>query len=104
MTEPAKNPNPFDALLDSIRVIVREEIRAALQNGGQATDTEVLLSPEKAAEMLGVSVRWIYRHASQLPFMRRLNRKNLRFSEAGLRRWVTARKLIRGVDHHQKNA
>jgi hypothetical protein len=29
MTEPAKTPSPFDLLIDQIRTVVREEIRAA---------------------------------------------------------------------------
>jgi len=84
--------NPFEALLESIRVIVREEIREALQNAGHAPETEGLLTPDKAAEMMGVSVRWLYRHSDKLPFARRFGRKMLRFSEPGLRHWVAAKK------------
>lgn len=51
-----------------------------------------LLTPEEAAPLLGVSVRWLYRHAKRLPFTRRLSRKALRFSEAGLRRWQATKK------------
>jgi predicted DNA-binding transcriptional regulator AlpA len=51
-----------------------------------------LLSPEEAATALGVKVSWIYRHAPTLPFARRLSRKCLRFSAAGLRRWQAARR------------
>ncbi len=50
-----------------------------------------LLTPEKAAERLGMSVRWMYRHSNTLPFTRRLSRKALRFSEAGLRKWQSTR-------------
>ncbi len=38
--------------------------------------------------MLGVSVRWLYDHAHDLSFAKRLSRKCLRFSEAGLRRYL----------------
>jgi predicted DNA-binding transcriptional regulator AlpA len=60
--------------------------------GLPALDAERLLTPPEAAAMLGVTVPWLYRHAAQLPFARRLSRKALRFSEPGLRRWLVARK------------
>lgn len=50
-----------------------------------------LLTPEETAGVLGVSVRWLYRHAPILPFTRRLSRKALRFSEFGLNKYLTAR-------------
>jgi predicted DNA-binding transcriptional regulator AlpA len=50
--------------------------------------TERLLTPAEAAELLKVSVPWLHRHAKHLPFTRRLSRKALRFSEAGIRRWL----------------
>ncbi len=57
-----------------------------------AGDKDKLLTPEEAAELLGVKVSWLYRHASRLPFARKLSRKALRFSEAGLRRWQATRR------------
>jgi predicted DNA-binding transcriptional regulator AlpA len=51
-----------------------------------------LLRVDQAAQILGVSVRWLYRHYKQLPFARRLSRKTLRFSEAGLRQWLALRR------------
>lgn len=50
-----------------------------------------LLTAAEAAAVLGVSNRWLYGHARQLPFARHLSRRALRFSEAGLRRWVERR-------------
>jgi len=60
--------------------------------GAHAPDVERLLTPPEAAALLGVTVTWLYRHAGRLPFARRLSRKALRFSEAGLRRWLATRK------------
>jgi len=60
--------------------------------GAHAPDAERLLTPPEAAALLGVTVTWLYRHAGRLPFARRLSRKALRFSEAGLRRWLATRK------------
>jgi hypothetical protein len=53
---------------------------------------EELLRPEEAADLLSVSVKWMYRHANGLPFTRRLSRKALRFSKAGLLRWQGGRR------------
>jgi hypothetical protein len=91
MSEP--NPSPFDILLDQIRTVVREEIKAALSNGAEhPVEKENLLTPEKAAAILAVDKKWLYRHAKQLPFTRKLSRKAMRFNEAGLRRWMASRK------------
>jgi predicted DNA-binding transcriptional regulator AlpA len=59
---------------------------------GEADESHFYLKPEEAARVLGVSVRWLYRHHRQLPFARKLSRKTLRFSESGLRRWQATRK------------
>jgi len=55
-------------------------------------EKDQLLNPEEAATRLGVTVKWLYRHAKQLPFTRRLSRKALRFSEQGLQRWLAAKR------------
>jgi hypothetical protein len=47
-----------------------------------------LLTVAQAAVMFAVQPRWLYRHAEQIPETRRLSRKCLRFTEAGLRRYL----------------
>jgi predicted DNA-binding transcriptional regulator AlpA len=47
-----------------------------------------LLTVLEAAVMLRVSRRWLYRHAKQLPFARKLSPKVLRFSRAGALKWL----------------
>jgi excisionase family DNA binding protein len=47
-----------------------------------------LLTTDQAAARLGVTRNWLYRHATKLPFARKLSRKALRFSEAGLNRYL----------------
>src|SRR5438874_6958526 len=84
------NKNPFNLLLDGIRQIIKEEIAANSMDSRSQADR--LLTPEEAASILGQNVRWLYRHAATLPFTRRISRKNLRFSETGLRRWLAAKK------------
>ncbi|MEE8494405.1 MAG: helix-turn-helix domain-containing protein [Nitrospirales bacterium] len=51
-----------------------------------------LLPAEEAAALLGVTPRWLYRHAKRLPFSKRLSRKALRFSEAGIQKWMATRR------------
>ena len=50
-------------------------------------EPDTLLTADQAAKILNVTPRWLYRHAKRLPFTRRLSRKVLRFSKAGLLRW-----------------
>lgn len=58
MSEPVKNP--FDLLLDEIRTVVRDEIKAA--NG---TEAKELLEPEELAARLKVPVSWVYEQSRQ---------------------------------------
>jgi hypothetical protein len=84
-----------EALREELKQLIREGVREELSVISGATlpgNRDELLTPEQAAEILGQDVRWLYRHAKKLPFTRRISRKNLRFSEAGLRRWIAAKK------------
>lgn len=68
-------------------------LHAGVTNGQpEAPAEDRLLTPEDASRLLGVTPVWLYRHSRSLPFARRLSRKCLRFSEAGLRRWQAAKK------------
>ena len=63
--------------------------RAISENGQPETPPhDRLLNVHQAATLLGVTVQWIYRHAHQLPFTRKLSRKALRFSESSLQKWL----------------
>ena len=57
------------------------------RNGGP----DRLLTAQEAADRLGVSKRWMYRKADELPFTRRIGEGTLRFSERGLERWKETR-------------
>jgi predicted DNA-binding transcriptional regulator AlpA len=74
-----------------LRIILAENTATRLTIPDRM-ETDKLLTPAEAAAILGQTVRWIYRHAAKLPFTRRISKKNLRFSEAGLRRWIAAKK------------
>lgn len=58
----------------------------------EADPTDQLLTPSQAAAMMGVTKRWIYRHAPRLPFTKRLSNKTLRFSQRGLKQWLQRRR------------
>src|SRR6266542_4052549 len=83
-----------DALRAEIKEIVREALREerAEKTGASGAEKDTLLTADEAAALMGVNRRWLYRHAAKLPFTRRISRKNLRFLEAGLRRWLAAKK------------
>jgi hypothetical protein len=75
-------PAPTPAATDQVR------------GNGNGSEPERLLTPEEAAAIIGgdVSARWVLRHTKGLRFRRDLSRKVVRFEEAGLRRWASARK------------
>jgi hypothetical protein len=81
--------------LESARTALWLQAIANGQDGGirpAASEPDRLLTAEDAARRLGTTPRWLYRHARQLPFTRRLSRKALRFSEAGLARYLASRR------------
>lgn len=64
-----------------------------LSNGHGHADAQPdrLLDAKEAAEMLGTSEDYMYRHAARLPFTVRLGQKQLRFSQAGIERYIHQR-------------
>jgi hypothetical protein len=69
---------------DVLRVVL-SELEGLGEEASPAADR--WLTAEQAAPLLGVTVRWMYDHAKNLPFAKRLSRKCLRFSESGLVRY-----------------
>lgn len=58
-----------------------------------AESADRLLTAEQAAAILGVTKRWVERRARRLPFARRLSAHAVRYSESGLRRWMSNRQM-----------
>lgn len=84
--------------LERLRAEVWARInRPALQNGdgaqgeGGQGQGDQLLDAEAVAQRLDVTERYVYEHADEWPFTRRLSPRKLRFSERGLRRWLETR-------------
>jgi predicted DNA-binding transcriptional regulator AlpA len=92
MSEPSKT-FVVHLTIAELEEIIGGAVQRALSNGaGNTAEKETLLTPEQAAAIIGVDIKWLYRHSKQLPFTRRLSRKKIRFNESGLRRWLAARK------------
>ncbi|MGD0992870.1 MAG: helix-turn-helix domain-containing protein [Gemmatimonadales bacterium] len=75
--------------------VILAELDAVEGNGAAVAGEEPadrLLDVEQAAALLDVRPRWMYDHAARLPFTRKLGGRTLRFSEAGLRRWLERRR------------
>ena len=58
MSDPTKNPNPFDLLIDQIRQAVRQEI-------GKASVVTGLVDAETLAKKLSLPVSWVYEQSRQ---------------------------------------
>jgi predicted DNA-binding transcriptional regulator AlpA len=71
---------PREALLEALG----PEAPPAAGNGAP----DRLLTAKEAATLLGVSTKYIYAHADEFPFKRRLGKKTLRFSAQGIERFL----------------
>jgi len=81
-----------EAFRTELREIIREAVQEAIgQNGNHEGDR--LLDAEEASKMLCVSEDWLYRHASRLPFTRKLGPKMLRFSYLGIQKYLVTRQI-----------
>jgi excisionase family DNA binding protein len=94
MSDPEKIVVLSESELEAVieRAILKALTAGHNGNGSAAGTQDHWLTVEEAAERLGVKARWLYRRADKLPFARRLSRKALRFSEAGLLRWQATKK------------
>jgi hypothetical protein len=99
LSEPGKiialTPEELESLLE--QAAERGAMRALAGNHNGNGHTDNWLTPDEAAEKLNVSIGWIYRRARKWPFAQRLSRKQLRISDAGLRRWMAAKGPLNGA-------
>ncbi len=73
-----------------LKTLVREEIKKAVGLNGHQGDK--LLDAEEACKVLSASPDWLYRHATRLPFTRKLGPRMLRFSHQGIQKWLASRR------------
>lgn len=76
---------------DTIRGIIREELALAKGSPREAPADDKLLTAAEAAERLHVSERWLYKHASTLPYAVRLSPTVVRFSHNLIQREIQRR-------------
>jgi len=78
--------NADDPKTGNVRDDLRIEVRVA-------TDPEPWsLTIEQMVEMTSKSRRWLFSHADDLPWIKRVTRKSLRGDEALLRKWIASRR------------
>jgi predicted DNA-binding transcriptional regulator AlpA len=65
---------------DALRQIIREELAALKIPQRDAPEEDQLLTAGEAGKLLNVSERWLYKHASKLPYAVRLSETVVRFS------------------------
>jgi predicted DNA-binding transcriptional regulator AlpA len=90
VAELASEQSALSALQGALttRLLVSQANAAA-----QPEPTDRLMTAEEVATTLGVTKRWVQRRARRLPFARRISDHAIRYSEAGLKRWMSNRKL-----------
>jgi predicted DNA-binding transcriptional regulator AlpA len=66
---------------ETIRAILREELATLKFHRGPTPAEDRLLTAGQAAALLNVSERWLYKHASKLPYAVRLSENVVRFSQ-----------------------
>ena len=74
-----------------VAVVSRASATAAAATTSPAAQPSELLTVHEAAARLGVEVSWLYRHAHELPFTKKLGGRTLRFESRGLERWAANR-------------
>jgi predicted DNA-binding transcriptional regulator AlpA len=65
---------------DVLRQIIREELAELKISQRESPVEDQLLTASQAAKLLHVSERWLYKHASTLPYAVRLSETVVRFS------------------------
>lgn len=84
---------PRDWLAAELETADRVVSIAPNGNGNGPTERpDRLLGVGEAAGRLGVTPRWLYRHADDFPFTVRLPGRQLRFREAALTAWLARRR------------
>jgi predicted DNA-binding transcriptional regulator AlpA len=93
MSEPAKiitlTVEELECILE--QVVERGVTRALAANHNGHVPDDRLVSAEDAADFLGYSKDWIYRHWKKIGG-RKIGAKGLRFSRHDLERWAASRK------------
>jgi predicted DNA-binding transcriptional regulator AlpA len=79
------------AALSAIQGVLTARLLVTPAARDSGADTDRLLTAAEVAHLLGVTKRWVQRRARRLPFARQISVRSVRYSEAGLKRWMTVR-------------
>lgn len=88
---PAEMPHVAADLARALSLAIARSAHVPAPTPVAATASESL-TIEEAAVRMGVAKTWLYRHAKQLPFTRKLGHRTLRFDARGLERWLRQRR------------
>ncbi len=89
---PTMQPERLPELLGEIEVVRATALMRLSAPGLTATEQkDELLAVDLAAERLGVSQDYVYRHAAEFPFTRRMG-KRLLFSSLGIEKYIKTAK------------
>ena len=83
--------------LSTLQAALAARLRSApvVQAAGEdALAADRLLTAEDVAQHFGRSVAWVYRQANHWSFTRRVTRRTVRFSQAGLHRFLAQRRTF----------
>src|SRR5262249_8159890 len=83
-------PEQARALLVQLAAVQAPLLARALAGSGAAATTDELLTVDVAAQRLGLSSDWLYRHSKTLPFTVPVGRRQVRFSARRLEAWIAA--------------
>jgi predicted DNA-binding transcriptional regulator AlpA len=76
----------------STLALVLAELEGVQDGSIEAREPDRLLGVAEVASAMQVPESWLYRHWKTLPFARKLGRRTLRFSQAGLRKYLERRR------------
>ena len=87
---PETNADTSHSVLENaLSELLRQAVRAEVQEILKLTRHEDrLLTIDQVAQRLSVSKDWVYRNGRRLTFTKKLGPKLVRFSEAGLQKWL----------------
>ncbi len=87
----------MSSLEETLRTIIREELAALKFTGKAPAEEDQLLTATQAAQALHVSERWLYKHASTLPYAVRLSETVVRFSRNLIQKEIQRKLKMQGV-------
>jgi hypothetical protein len=89
---------PLEVLLDlreqvahlhvDLDIAIARQMARLTQPRKPEAESDRLIAPEVAAALFGVKRRWLLDHANDIPGVKRLSRKTIRFSELKLARYL----------------